>query len=100
MGQISKGENTFLRLVLRLFFFQVSVDVFKFLGLYASVIVGFALSFHVVYANHETIEYFVDPLTSILFTLAMMVGEFNFGDLFVPSQVILARSERRPVLEM
>ena len=67
---------------------KVSADVFKFLGLYASVIFGFALSFHVVYASHLTLEYFGDPLTSILATLAMMVGEFNFADLFVPSQVL------------
>ena len=62
----------------------VSKDVLKFLSLYTSVIVGFALSFHVVSGHHE---FFTDPLTAVLCTLAMMVGEFNFGELFLPSQV-------------
>ena len=47
-------------------------------------IVAFALCFHVLSSDHE---HFADPLTSFMCTLAMMVGEFNFGDLFVKSEV-------------
>ena len=47
-------------------------------------IVAFALCFHVLSSDHE---HFSDPLTSFMCTLAMMVGEFNFGDLFVKSEV-------------
>ena len=45
---------------------------------------AFALCFHVLSSDHQ---HFADPLTSFMCTLAMMVGEFNFGDLFVKSEV-------------
>lgn len=62
----------------------VSKDVLKFLLLYASTIVAFGFAFHIL-AHHQ--EHFEDPLSSVLCMLAMMVGEFNFGDLFVNSQI-------------
>jgi hypothetical protein len=47
-------------------------------------IVAFGLCFHVLSSDHD---HFADPLTSFMCTLAMMVGEFNFGDLFVKTEV-------------
>lgn len=62
----------------------ITKDLLKFLFLYTSTIVAFALCFHIL-GHHQ--EHFEDPLSSILCMLAMMVGEFNFGDIFLNSKI-------------
>ena len=62
----------------------ISKDVLKFLTLYISTIVAFGLCFHIL-SHHK--EHFEDPLSSTLAMLAMMVGEFNFGDVFTNSGI-------------
>ena len=63
---------------------DISRDVLKFMMLYGSTLVAFGLAFHVVSHNHDQFE---DPLSAILCTLAMMVGEIGFTDLFINSQI-------------
>ncbi|TRY61220.1 hypothetical protein TCAL_02177 [Tigriopus californicus] len=62
----------------------ITKDLLKFLFLYTSTIVAFGLCFHILGHHHE---HFEDPLSSILCMLAMMVGEFNFGDIFLNSKI-------------
>ena len=64
---------------------RVTRELLKFLFLYASCIIGFALCFHIVTGHLES--YFPDPLTSFVTTLAMMVGELNYRDVFAPDVV-------------
>lgn len=62
----------------------ISKDFVKFLTLYTSTLVAFGLCFHVI-SNHN--EHFKDPLSSVLCTLAMMVGEIGFAELFTSSNI-------------
>ena len=59
---------------------NVAKELLKFLFLYATFMVGFAASFHIL--RGETYpEYFGDPLSSFMTTFAMMIGELNYVDL-------------------
>ena len=59
---------------------NVAKELLKFLFLYATFMVGFATSFHIL--RGETYpEYFGDPLSSFMTTFAMMIGELNYVDL-------------------
>jgi hypothetical protein len=63
---------------------KISKDVLKFFLLYASSIIAFGFGFHILCSQHE---HFKDPFSSVLYMLAMMVGEFNFGDVFIRSGI-------------
>lgn len=56
----------------------ISKDFIKFFLLYACTLIAFGFGFHVLCSLKEP---FADPIESVLFTLAMMVGEFNYIDL-------------------
>ena len=56
----------------------ISKDFIKFFLLYACTLIAFGFGFHVLCSRKEP---FSDPMESVLFTLAMMVGEFNYIDL-------------------
>ncbi len=63
---------------------RISRDVVKFITLYVSTLIAFGLSLHVL-SNHLSV--FGDPWGSILCTLAMMVGEISFADVFTGPNV-------------
>ncbi len=63
----------------------VSKDFVKFFTLYASTLVAFGLAFHVVLGGST--EHFRDPVSAILCSLGMMVGEIGFGDLFTSEHI-------------
>ena len=63
---------------------RITKDVLKFFLLYASTIIAFGLGFHIL-CSHK--EHFADPVGSVLYMLPMMVGEFNFPDLFLRDSV-------------
>ena len=58
----------------------ISKDFIKFFLLYACSLIAFGFSFHVLCGSKEP---FANPIESVLFTLAMMVGEFNYLDLVI-----------------
>jgi len=62
----------------------ISKDFIKFFLLYACTLIAFGFGFHVLCSRKEP---FSDPMESVLFTLAMMVGEFNYIDLFTREHV-------------
>lgn len=62
----------------------ISKDVFTFLSLYISTLIAFALCFHIISHNNDI---FKDPVTSILGTLAMMIGEIGFVDTFTADRI-------------
>ena len=59
---------------------NVAKELLKFLFLYATFMVGFAASFHILRGKTYP-EYFGDPLSSFMTTFAMMIGELNYVDL-------------------
>ena len=59
---------------------NVTKELLKFLFLYATFMVGFATSFHILRGDTYP-EYFGDPLSSFMTTFAMMIGELNYVDL-------------------
>ena len=61
---------------------NVAMELLKFLLLYATFMIGFAISLHILRGELYPI-YYGDPLSSFMTTFAMMIGELNFGDLIV-----------------
>ena len=56
-------------------------ELLKFLTLYATCLIGFAMAFHILGGKSHP-KFFENPLTSIITILVMMVGEINYADLF------------------
>ena len=58
----------------------VTKELLIFLSIYSTSLVGFALAFHVL-CGFSHGQLFGDPLSSLITTLVMMVGEINYADL-------------------
>ena len=61
-------------------------ELLKFLTLYATCLIGFAMAFHISGGKSHP-KFFENPLTSIITILVMMVGEINYADLFDDDKV-------------
>ena len=62
-------------------FSKVLKDFFQFLLAYASLAIGFAVAFAVLFPHYPPVG---DPWRSTLKVLVMMTGELEFGDMFYP----------------
>ena len=62
-------------------FYNIIKKTFRYLGAMALMVFGFAFGFMVIDYGHE-MEIFPNPLKSGMMTLTMVLGEFNFGDMY------------------
>ena len=66
---------------------HISKDVAKFLSFYSSTLIAFGLCFHVLCHGGGDVGQFSDPVTSVLSTLSMMVGEIGYDVYFARDAV-------------
>ncbi len=66
---------------------HIARDAVKFLSFYFSTLVAFGLCFHVLSHGDGLSGQFSDPVTSVLSTLSMMVGEIAFDVYFARTEV-------------
>ncbi|XP_043219510.1 transient receptor potential channel pyrexia-like [Amphibalanus amphitrite] len=64
-------------------FSKVLRDFFQFLLAYASLVIGFAVAFAVLFPHYPPVG---NPLRSFLKVLVMMTGEIEFADMFYPEE--------------
>ncbi|KAF0295463.1 Replication factor C subunit 3 [Amphibalanus amphitrite] len=64
-------------------FSKVLRDFFQFLLAYASLVIGFAVAFAVLFPHYPPVG---NPLRSFLKVLVMMTGEIEFADMFYPDE--------------
>ncbi|CAG9819853.1 unnamed protein product [Phaedon cochleariae] len=67
-----------------LMFSAVLQNVVKVLLAFVCLLIGFTLSFSILFHNHN-LGQFSDPWRSLVKTTVMMMGEFEYGDLYLES---------------